>query len=719
MEQTIPGQGVLYLSGLECPHCAGKIECEVGRIEGVTAAMLDFVAQKITIRTADKTRLPAIIQEASGIVQRIEPVIQISLEKEKKEGKEEKEKPRLNLPGWKTIVYRAFQAAGVGMFIVGLAAGLDAPWDLGVFLISYLFIGWDVLVRAIKNISRGQVFDENFLMCIATIGAFAIGEYPEGAAVMLFYQVGEYFQDRAVNRSRASIAALMDIKPDFAHVKKGEEICTVPPEEVVPGDLILVKAGEKVPLDGWVREGYSALDTSALTGEALPRDVGPGSEILSGSINKNGLLIIEVSREFGESTVSKILQLVESAGSKQSPAENFITKFARYYTPIVVFAAAALALIPPLIISGATFADWINRGLVFLVVSCPCALVISIPLSFFGGIGGASKKGILIKGSAYLDALAKVDTVVFDKTGTLTSGVFKVTRIIPSDGFTEAELLLYAAHGEQYSNHPIALSICQAYGQASGRDLEPNRVSAPDEIAGKGIRAWIDGKEMLLGNDSLLTGEGIAYQRPNLPGSLVHLAIDRVYAGCLVISDELKPDSIQAVQSLKAVGVKTVVMLTGDSKIAGELIGRELGLDAVYAELLPQDKVAQLEALEALEAQTGGSLAFVGDGINDAPALARSDIGIAMGGLGSDAAIEAADVVLMTDEPSKLAGAIRIARKTKTIVWQNIIFALGVKGIILALGALGIATMWTAVFGDVGVALIAIANAMRTLNVRE
>jgi Cd2+/Zn2+-exporting ATPase len=716
MEQTIPGQRVMYLSGLECPHCAGKIEVEVGRIEGVTVAMLDFVAQKITIRTADKTRLPAIIQEASGIVQRIEPVIQISLEKEQKE---KKKKPGLNLPSWKTMVYRAFQAVGAGIFILGLTAGFDAPWDLGVFLISYLFIGWDVLLRAIKNIARGQVFDENFLMCIATIGAFAIGEYPEGAAVMLFYQVGEYFQDLAVNRSRASIAALMDIKPDFAHVKKGEEICTVSPEEVVPGDLILVKAGEKVPLDGWVREGYSALDTSALTGEALPRDVGPGSEILSGSINKNGLLIIEVSREFGESTVSKILMLVESAGSKKSPAENFITKFARYYTPIVVFAAAALALIPPLIITGATFADWINRGLVFLVVSCPCALVISIPLSFFGGIGGASKKGILIKGSAYLDALAKVDTVVFDKTGTLTSGVFKVTRIIPSEGFTEAELLLYAAHGEQYSNHPIALSICQAYGQATGSALEPNRVSAPDEIAGKGIRAWIDGKEMLIGNDSFLTGEGIAYQRPNLPGSLVHLVIDRVYAGCLVISDELKPDSIQAVQSLKAVGVKTVVMLTGDSKIAGEIIGRELGLDAVYAELLPQDKVAQLEVLEALEEQTGGSLAFVGDGINDAPALARSDIGIAMGGVGSDAAIEAADVVLMTDEPSKLAGTIRIARKTKTIVWQNIIFALGVKGIILALGALGIATMWTAVFGDVGVALIAIANAMRTLNVKE
>jgi Cd2+/Zn2+-exporting ATPase len=708
----------MYFSGLECPHCAGKIEAEIGRIEGVTAAILDFVSQKITIRTADKSRLPAIVEEASVLVRQIEPAVRVSVEEGDAPAKKKPAARRLDR---KAFARRAIQAAGAAIFVLGLAAGFEAPWNLAVFLVSYLFIGWDVLLRAARNISRGQVFDENFLMCIATIGAFAIGEYPEGAAVMLFYQVGEYFQDLAVNRSRASISALMDIKPDFAHVKRGEEILTVSPEEVVPGDLIVVKAGERVPLDGRVVEGFSALDTSALTGEALPRDVGPGSEILSGSINKNGLLTIEVSREFGESTVSKILKLVESAGSKKSPAENFITKFARYYTPIVVCAAAALALIPPLVIEGANFADWVNRGLIFLVVSCPCALVISIPLSFFGGIGGASKKGILVKGSGYLDALARVDTVVFDKTGTLTSGVFKLTRIMPSNGFTEAELLSCAARGEQYSNHPIALSVCQAYTRTTGREIEDDRVEAVNEIAGKGVRVRIDGRDVLIGNDSLLAGEGIACQKPDIPGTLVHLVIDRVYAGCLVISDELKNDSVQAVQNLKAVGVKTVVMLTGDSKIAGETIGRELGLDAVYTELLPQDKVAQLEALEEGLADRGnrGNLAFVGDGINDAPALARSDIGIAMGGVGSDAAIEAADVVLMTDEPSKLAGAIKIARKTKAIVWQNIIFALGVKAVILALGAFGIATMWAAVFGDVGVALIAITNAMRALRIKE
>ncbi|MDR1410639.1 MAG: cadmium-translocating P-type ATPase [Spirochaetaceae bacterium] len=711
MEQVISGQRVMRLAGLDCPHCAGKIEASIGRIEGVQAAILDFVSQRLTIRAADKTKLPAIIEEASGLVREIEPGIQISVEDEKKA-----KNSRAGLKG-KALAYRAFQAAGAAVFALGLIANFEAPLSLAVFLASYLLIGWDVLLRAARNISRGRIFDENFLMCIATIGAFAIGEYPEGAAVMLFYQVGEYFQDLAVNRSRASISALMDIKPDFAHVKKGEEIATVPPEQVIPGDLIVVKAGEKVPLDGLVVEGFSALDTSALTGEALPRDVGPGSEILSGSINKNGLLIIEVSREFGESTVSKILKLVESAGSRKSPTENFITKFARYYTPIVVFAAAALALIPPLVIEGAVFAEWINRGLVFLVVSCPCALVISIPLSFFGGIGGASKKGILVKGSGYLDALSKVDTVVFDKTGTLTSGVFKVTGVMPADGFTEDELLFCAAHGEQYSNHPIALSIRQAYGRATGRKIESGRIGSPDEIAGKGIRVRIDGRDVLIGNDSLLAAEGIVCERPAIPGTLVHLVIENTYAGCLVISDEPKPDSARAVQSLKEAGVRKVVMLTGDSKIAGEAISRELGLDAVYAELLPQDKVAQLEALEEGR-ETGGSLVFVGDGINDAPALARSDIGIAMGGLGSDAAIEAADVVLMTDEPSKLAGAIRIARKTKAIVWQNIIFALGVKAAILALGALGIATMWAAVFGDVGVALIAITNAMRALRIR-
>jgi Cd2+/Zn2+-exporting ATPase len=663
MTDKIPGQGLVRISGPCCPHCAVKSE-------------------------ALRVRVPP-------------------------EGKKN-DAPK---------VRRIAQGLGAAFFVLGLVITKTAP-DVRVFALSlrfvlflaaYVLVGWDVVFRALKNISRGQVFDENFLMSAATIGAFAIGEYPEGAAVMIFYRAGEFFQDLAVRRSRSSIAALMDIRPDFARLKTGGELRTVTPEEVAPGSLILVKPGEKVPLDGLVAEGVSALDTSALTGESLPRDVGPGSEILSGSINKNGILVIEVTKAFGESTVSKILRLVESAGSKKAPVENFITKFARYYTPAVVFAALALAFIPPLLIPGAAFADWINRGLVFLVVSCPCALVISIPLSFFGGIGGASKNGILIKGSNYLEALTKVDTVVFDKTGTLTRGVFTVTRIIPAPGWTEGELLSLAAHAEAYSNHPIALSIQEAYG---GK-IEAGRISAPEETAGKGIRVQIDGRTVLAGNGALLEDAGVGRPGPapgDAAGTLVHLAADGVYAGCLLIADAVKADSKAAVAGLKALGVKRVAMLTGDSGAAAAAVGGELGLDAVYAELLPQDKVLQLEALEQRKTG-GGKLIFVGDGINDAPVLARSDVGIAMGGLGSDAAIEAADVVLMTDEPSKLVSAVMIARKTRGIVRQNIVFALGVKAVILILGALGIAPMWAAVFGDVGVTLIAVLNAMRALRV--
>jgi Cd2+/Zn2+-exporting ATPase len=698
--KTVPGQGIMGLSGLCCPNCAGKIETEVRRIEGVTSADLDFISRKITIGVADKTRVPEVIRAASGIVRRIEPGIRVS-----PGGGGEKNKGR-----WKSRIYRLSQGLGAALFVLGLAAGAEPPLDLALFLACYVLVGWDVVFRALKNISRGQVFDENFLMGIATAGAFAIGEYPEGVAVMLFYQVGEFFQELALRRSRTSIASLMDIRPDFARIKTGETLRTVAPEEVAPGDLIVVKPGEKVPLDGRVREGVSALDTSALTGEALPRDVGPGGDILAGSINKSGVLVIEVTREFGESTVSKILELVQNAGNKKSPTEKFITKFARYYTPLVVFAALALAFLPPLLIPGAALADWINRGLVFLVVSCPCALVISIPLSFFGGIGGASKQGILIKGGNYLEALTNLDTVVFDKTGTLTKGIFTVTRIAPEAPWTAGDLLFYAAHAEYYSNHPVALSVRQAYGD----EIDPRRITESEEIAGKGIRVRVNGRAVLAGNDSLLAAEGVVYDKPDVPGTLIHLVIDGAYAGFLVIADELKPDSKQAVRDLKSAGVRTVVMLTGDSRIAGEAAGRELGLDAVYAELLPQDKVARLEALEQNKT-TRGRLVFVGDGINDAPVLARSDVGIAMGGLGSDAAIEAADVVLMTDEPSKLVTAVKIARKTRTIVWQNIVFALGVKGVILVLGALGIATMWAAVFGDVGVALIAVLNAMRAL----
>ncbi|MDR1319578.1 MAG: cadmium-translocating P-type ATPase, partial [Treponema sp.] len=589
---------------------------------------------------------------------------------------------------------------------------------------AYLLVGGEIIFHALANISRGQVFDENFLMTLASAGAFVIGEYPEGVAVMLFYQVGEAFQRMAINRSRRSIADLMDIRPDFANVKRNGEVRRVSPEAVRIGESIVVKPGEKIPLDGVVSEGYSALETSALTGESLPRDVEAGSEVLSGSINKSGLLTITVTKEFGESTVSKILNLVQNAGSKKAPIENFITKFARYYTPAVVLAALTLAVIPPLVLPGAVFADWLRRALVFLVVSCPCALVISIPLGFFGGLGAASRKGILVKGGNYLEALNDADTVVFDKTGTLTRGIFSVTGIVPAagreagSGLTEAELLYYAAAAESGSNHPIAQSIVRHYGgEVDGRDLQ-----SCEEIAGKGIRVQVKGRTVLAGNSRLMTDNGIDRGADDaagssLPaGSVVHIALDGAYAGYLVISDELKNDSRQAVADLKKSGIRRIVMLTGDNRAAADRIGAELGLDEVYAELLPQGKVERLEELE--RASRGGKLIFVGDGINDAPVLARSDIGIAMGGVGSDAAIEAADIVLMTDEPSRIVSALAIARRTRLIVWQNIIFALGVKAVILVLGALGLATMWEAVFGDVGVALIAVCNAMRTLRVK-
>lgn len=701
-EMTQPGKKVLYLAGLCCAECARKIETQTGRIEGVKLAGIDFVSQKLTVEALDKKDLPRIIRQASQIALEIEPGIRISYTDQKPPAE-----PAGGLEKWKNL---AFLGAGAALFAAGLLFNFGKPYELILFLVSYLLVGGEVVLQALKNIQKGEVFDENFLMSIATIGAFAIGEYPEGVAVMLFYQIGEAFQQLAVNRSRKSISALMDIRPDFANLKVGDEVRKVTPEEVGIGDFIVVKPGEKIPLDGQIVEGHSALDTSALTGESLPRDVEPGSEVLSGSINKNGMLTIEVAKEFGESTISKILDLVQNASSKKAPTENFITKFAKYYTPFVVFAALALAIIPPLLITGATFADWINRALVFLVVSCPCALVISIPLSFFGGIGGASKNGILIKGSNYLEALNNIDTVVFDKTGTLTKGIFKVTQIAGTNGWTEQELLSYAAHAESFSNHPIALSIQKAYNQ----EINPERLSDQEELPGLGIRVKVDGRQVLAGNGKLMESEQISWQKTQALGSIVYLAIDAVFAGYIVISDELKPDSKQAIRDLKSLGIRNTAMLTGDVKSVGETIAREIGLDTVYTDLLPHQKVEQLEVMDR-EKRKGGKLVFVGDGINDAPVLARADIGIAMGALGADAAIEAADVVLMTDEPSKLVAAVRIAHKTKTIVWQNIIFALGIKAIILVLGALGIATMWEAVFGDVGVAMIAILNAMRAM----
>lgn len=608
---------------------------------------------------------------------------------------------------WRIII-------GAAVLATAVLLSLNNEWlQIALFIISYIIVGGDVVKRAVKNIFKGQVFDESFLMSIATIGAFFIGEYPEGVAVMLFYQVGELFQSYAVGKSRKSIASLMDIRPDYANVKKGDELVKVDPDEVQIGDIIVIKAGEKIPLDGKVIEGSSMIDTSALTGESVPREVEVGSDILSGCININGVITAEVTKEFGESTVSKILDLVENASSKKSNSEQFITKFARYYTPVVVIIAVFLAIIPPLVIDGATFSDWIYRALAFLVVSCPCALVISIPLSFFGGIGGASKKGVLVKGSNYLEALAETEIVVFDKTGTLTKGVFNVQEIHP-EGVSKEELLELTAHAESYSNHPISLSLKRAYS----KEIDNGRISDVEEISGHGVIATVDGKKVMAGNIKLMKMMDIPYFKGELIGTIVHVAVNNKYIGYIVIADEVKEDSAQAIKELKAANIKQTVMLTGDNKSIGSKVAKELGLDKVYAELLPADKVEKLEELFSQKSKKG-KLAFVGDGINDAPVLARADIGIAMGGLGSDAAIEAADVVIMTDEPSKIATAMKISKKTLKIAHQNIVFAIGIKIIVLILSAFGIATMWAAIFADVGVTIIAVLNAFRALNVRN
>lgn len=608
---------------------------------------------------------------------------------------------------WRIII-------GAAVLATAVLLSLNNEWlQIALFIISYIIVGGDVVKRAVKNIFKGQVFDENFLMSIATIGAFFIGEYPEGVAVMLFYQVGELFQSYAVGKSRKSIASLMDIRPDYANVKKGDELVKVDPDEVQIGDIIVIKAGEKIPLDGKVIEGSSMIDTSALTGESVPREVEVGSDILSGCININGVITAEVTKEFGESTVSKILDLVENASSKKSNSEQFITKFARYYTPVVVIIAVFLAIIPPLVIDGATFSDWIYRALAFLVVSCPCALVISIPLSFFGGIGGASKKGVLVKGSNYLEALAETEIVVFDKTGTLTKGVFNVQEIHP-EGVSKEELLELTAHAESYSNHPISLSLKRAYS----KEIDNGRISDVEEISGHGVIATVDGKKVMAGNIKLMKMMDILYFKGELIGTIVHVAVNNKYIGYIVIADEVKEDSAQAIKELKAANIKQTVMLTGDNKSIGSKVAKELGLDKVYAELLPADKVEKLEELFSQKSKKG-KLAFVGDGINDAPVLARADIGIAMGGLGSDAAIEASDVVIMTDEPSKIATTMKISKKTLKIAHQNIVFAIGIKIIVLILSAFGITTMWAAIFADVGVTIIAVLNAFRALNVKN
>ena len=600
------------------------------------------------------------------------------------------------------------------LFLIALCIPFPKEWmKKGIYIVSYCIVGLDIVWKAVRNITRGKVFDENFLMTIATIGAFAIGEFPEAVAVMLFYQIGELFQSYAVDKSRKSIASLMNIRPDFANVKRDNQIIKVNPEEVKIGETIVIKPGEKIPLDGIVVDGNSLIDTSALTGESIPKEVDSGDEVLSGCINQNGLLTIKVEKEFGKSTVSKILDLVENASSKKSKSENFISKFAKYYTPIVVITAVLLAITPPFILKDATFIDWLYRALTFLVVSCPCALVISIPLGFFGGIGGASKMGILVKGSNYLEALSKAEIVVFDKTGTLTQGVFKVQKIHPVD-ISKEELIELTAHAESYSNHPISVSIREAYG----KEIEHNRIEKIQELPGLGVIAKVDEKEILAGNEKLMQQKKIQYSKCEEIGTIIYIAIENKYAGYIVIADEIKEDAKKTIKELKKNNISKTIMLTGDKKEVGESVAKKLGIDQVYTELLPDGKVEKMEKLLKETSQTG-KLVFVGDGINDAPVLALSDIGIAMGGLGADSSIEAADIVIMTDEPSKIVNAIKISKKTMRIVKQNIIFAISIKVAVLILSAFGLSNMWEAVFADVGVSVIAILNALRVLKIKK
>ncbi|AGB20068.1 heavy metal translocating P-type ATPase [Thermoanaerobacterium thermosaccharolyticum] len=686
------------LEGLDCAVCAAKIEDNVKKIDGICNANVDLINTKLTVELEDINKINDINKAIKKVIKDVEPNIHIS----DSEGKIVKDKDSR----FKWKIMQLLSAAA--LFILPVIFKLPEYAKFSLFFISYIISGGEIIALSIKKILKGQLFDENFLMSISTIGAFAIGKYEEGVSVMLFYQIGTLIEDYAVDNSRKSIKDLMDIRPDYANLKIENNIKKVPPEAVNIGDIILVKPGEKIPLDGKVIDGKSFVDTSSLTGEYLPMEVTIGSNVLSGFINKNGLLTVKVEKSFKESTVSKILDLIENAGNKKAQAENFITKFAKYYTPIVTLSALFIATIPPLLLNE-NFSNWIYRALVFLVISCPCALVISVPLSFFSGIGAASKNGILIKGSNYLEVLNDVKTIVFDKTGTLTEGTFKVTEINAENPLKSDELLKYAAYGEYYSNHPIASSIINAYGSK----IDAGKIKDYVELAGNGIKAIINDKEILIGNSKLMKSHNIAFKDVR-PYSAVHIAVDGKYAGYIVISDSIKKDSKDTVKALKSLGVERLIMLTGDKKEISEYISNELGLDGVYSELLPDEKVNVVDQL-CSNTDLKGKVAFVGDGINDAPALTRADIGIAMGKIGTDAAIEAADVVLMTDEPIKLVDAIKIAKKTHKIVLENIIFALGVKLSVLTLGALGLATMWEAVFADVGVTVLAVLNSLRIL----
>lgn len=708
---------MLSIEGLDCPNCAAKVERKINTLEGIKEATVDFLGKKIVV-LADEISENELVELIQTEVDKIEDGVKVFVPKVQagESSSEEEDTGKIK---------KKLLIGGI-LFVLGIFVPktLFIP-KLAVFLVSYLVIGGDVLLSAFKNILNGQVFDENFLMAIATIGAFAIGEYPEGVAVMLFYQLGELLQGIAVNNSRKSIVSLMDIRPDYANIKVGEGIKKVSPEEIKVGEIIVVKPGEKVPLDGKIVKGASTFDTSALTGESLPREAKAGDDVLSGFINKNGLIEIQVAKVFSESTVSKILYLMENAGSKKSKTENFITKFAKYYTPAVVITALIVAIFPPLLIQGATFSDWIYRALIFLVVSCPCALVISIPLGFFGGIGGASRHGILIKGTNYLEVLNNLESVVMDKTGTLTKGIFKVTEVNAENNIkindfqnnktelTKPLLLKYAAHIEKFSNHPIAQSIVAEYENSVSK-VDENVVKDFEEISGFGIKVNINNHQFLAGNSKLMNLENITFDKKENLGTAIYLAADGKYIGNILISDEVKEDSARAIKGMKENGVKEIVMLTGDNEAIGKNIAEKLGIDKVFTELLPNEKVEKLEEIYKTKSEKG-KIAFVGDGINDAPVLARADLGIAMGGAGSDAAIEAADVVIMNDEPSKIVTAIKIAKKTKEIVWQNITIAFAIKIVVMALGLFGDATMWEAVFADVGVALLAVLNATRVL----
>lgn len=688
------------LKGLDCPNCAAKIETKVNNLKEVKHATLSFATQTLEFELNTNINEENISNEIKNLIKELEPEVEV-LEKADVKQDDEEENSKFELV--KIIISSI-------LFAVGIIFKFSKTAELVIFLLAYIIIGYEIIFRAIKNIFKGEVFDENFLMTIATIGAFGIGEFHEAVAVMLLYSIGEFLQDKAVEKSRKSITKLMDIRPDYANLKTEDGSQKVSPDKISIGDIIVIKPGERVPLDGVILDGESLIDTSALTGESVPKNMKKDNEILSGMINKTGLLTVKVTKTFENSTVSKILDLVQNASNKKAHTEKFITKFARIYTPIVVLLAVLIVAIPTLFIKSAVFSEWLYKALVFLVISCPCALVISIPLSFFSGIGGASKKGILIKGANYLEILNKVDTIVFDKTGTLTKGVFDVTEIVPVAKISKDELLEYCAYAESYSDHPIATSIIKAYG----KEIDKSKVKGYTEISGNGIKASVNWETVLVGNTKLMDNEHIKYKKEDIIGTVVHIAVEGKYKGYIVISDEIKEDSKIAIKELKKLGIKNTVMLTGDTKQIAEHIGKEIGIDKIYSELLPTDKVKELEKI-----MKDNKAIFVGDGINDSPVLARADVGIAMGGIGSDSAIEAADVVIMTDEPSKIATAIKISKKTRKIVIENIVLAMIVKIAAMILGAFGIASIWEAVIADVGVTIVAVLNSIRTLYVKR